>query len=301
MGLYSDSKELLKGAIETHVHLNPHMASEDHIMDVLEYANQARDAGMKAVIVKNLGLPTTGGAYFVNKIVSGFECYGSVVMNLCNGGINPDLIDRAMNDGDGARIIFFPVGDALNCIRAREKYYKGYMAPVSMEKALTIFDNNGKILPKVITILEIAKTYDRCINTAHLSPKEVKALIKEAKKIGINKIIVAHAMWPLMGHTKNDLKEYADLGAFLEFEFYLCQTMIQYIAGHPPVSEVEMLETMHYVGVNHSIMSTDMGQAYSPNPIEGFRTFIASMLKCGAKPDEIKTMVQKNPSFCVGL
>jgi hypothetical protein len=299
--IYEEAKNLLKGAVETHIHLNPHVRSEDHMMDALEYANQARDAGMKAVVIKNVGIPSTGAAYFVNKIVNGFECYGSVAMNICNGGINPALIEHAVNHGDGARIVFFPVADSLNHAIAREKYYKGINPPTPREKALTIFDNNGNILPEVFEVLEIVKTHDRCINTAHLSPKEVKALIKEAKKIGIKKIIVSHGMWKIMGHTRNDLKEYADLGAFIEFEFYLCQAMMQYIHGHPPVNEVDMLETMYYIGIDHSIMSTDMGQSYSPNPIDGLRSFIASMLRCGAKPDEIKTMVQRNPSFLIGL
>jgi len=206
-----------------------------------------------------------------------------------------------MNHGDGARIVYFPVGDSLNHVIAREKYYKGVNPPTPREKALTVFDDNGNILPEVIEVLEIVKSYDRCINTGHLSPKEVKAIIKEAKKIGIKKIVVSHGMWKILGHTKNDLREYVDSGAFLEFGFYLCQAMVQYIHGHAPVNEIEMLETMRYIGFDHSVMVTDMGQAYSPNPIDGLRSFIASILRCGAKSDEIKTMVQRNPSFLVGL
>lgn len=88
---------------------------------------------------------------------------------------------------------------------------------------------------------------------------EVKALVKEARNIGIDKIIASHGVWKMMGHTKDELKEYVDLGAFVEFVFYLCQGMVQYIHGHPPVSEIEMLETMKYIGFDHCIVSTNMG------------------------------------------
>lgn len=301
MDIYKESKEILKGTVETHVHLNPHTISEDYMMDALEYAKQARDAGMKAVVLKNIGTPTTGVAYFINKLISGFECYGSVVMNICNGGINPSLIENSMNDGDGARIVFFPVTDALNHILAHSNHYRGHNIVPPKEKGLTIFNNNNNILPEVFEVLEIVKNYNRCINTAHLSPIETKALVKEARDIGIKKIIISHGLWKRMGHTKEDLKEYADLGAFVEFDFFLCQGIFQYFHGDPPVSEIEMLETMKYIGFDHSIMSTDMGQVYSPNPIDGFRSFIASMLRCGTEPEEIKTMVQRNPSFLVGV
>lgn len=62
---------------------------------------------MKAVVLKNIGIPSTGAAYFVNKLISGFECYGSAVMNICNCGINPSLIEDSINNGDGARIVSF--------------------------------------------------------------------------------------------------------------------------------------------------------------------------------------------------
>ena len=301
MGLYEDAKELLRGAVETHVHLNPHIRPEDHIMDALEYAKQAREAGMKAVVVKNVGVPNTGAAYFVNRIVNGFECFGSVAMNICNGGINPVLIKTAVTHGDGARIVFFPLADTLHHVIARENYYAGVYPKIPREKAITIIDKNGEILSEVHEVLEILKKHDRCLNTGHLSPKEVKVLLKEANKIGVKRCIVSHGMWQIIGHKKNDLKEYIDLGAFIEFEYYLCMPMVQYIHGHPPVNIVDMLKLMHYIGVKHSVMSTDFGQAYSPNPIDGLRSFIASLIRCGAKPKEIQTMVQSNPSFLVGI
>lgn len=301
MGHYEEARELLKGAVETHIHLNPHIRPEDHMMDALDYSKQAREAGMKAVVVKNVGIPNTGATYFVNKMVNGFECFGSVAMNICNGGINPDLIRTAVTHGDGARIVFFPVADTLHHVLAREKYYAGVNPNIPRGKAISIIKKNGEILPEAYEVLEIIKKHNRCLNTGHLSPKEVLALLKEAKRVGIDKILVSHGMWQIIGHTKDDLKKYIDLGAFIEFELYLCMPMVQYIHGHPPVNIVDMLKLMRYLGVDHSVMSTDFGQAYSPNPIDGLRCFIASLIRCGAESEEIKTMVQKNPSFLIGL
>jgi predicted TIM-barrel fold metal-dependent hydrolase len=57
-----------------------------------------------------------------------------------------------------------------------------------------------------------------------------------------------------------------------------------------------MVEAIRYVGAEHCIMSTDLGQYYNPPPAEGMRMFIALLLKNGISEREIELMAKKNPA-----
>ncbi|GEM_PF-6669694 len=46
---------------------------------------------------------------------------------------------------------------------------------------------------------------------------------------------------------------------------------------------------------------TDLGQAYSPVPAEGYRMFLAALLKCGVTPAEIEVMACRNPARLLGI
>lgn len=105
---------MLRGAIDLHCDVNPHLRPEIQSQTTLAYAEQARDAGMRAIVLKDVGPPTTETAAVVKSVVLGIEVCGSLVMSPCNGGINPAAGARCLEHGDGARIIFLATGDALN-------------------------------------------------------------------------------------------------------------------------------------------------------------------------------------------
>jgi predicted TIM-barrel fold metal-dependent hydrolase len=60
-------------------------------------------------------------------------------------------------------------------------------------------------------------------------------------------------------------------------------------------------EAIKFIGAEHSIMSTDLGQYYNPSPAEGMRMFIALLLKYGLSAAEIEFMAKKNPAKLLGL
>ena len=57
------SRELLKGAIDLHVHAGPHLLSSPRSVDPVEAAMQARDAGMAAIVFMDVFLMSTGTAW----------------------------------------------------------------------------------------------------------------------------------------------------------------------------------------------------------------------------------------------
>ena len=59
------SHELLKGAIDIHVHAGPHLKSSPRSVDPVQAAIQARDAGMRAIVYMDVFEMTTGTAWIV--------------------------------------------------------------------------------------------------------------------------------------------------------------------------------------------------------------------------------------------
>lgn len=295
----ADAGMLLRGTIDLHCHVNPHFRPEIHSQTALAYAEQARDAGMRAIVLKDVGPPTTGTAAVVNSLVRGIEVYGSLVMNLCNGGINPAAVSRCLEHGDGARIIFFPTGDTLNHTLYREKFYAGVNPPTPKEQAIAIL-RDGKLLPEVHEVIDLVAAADRCLATAHLSPPEILALVEAARSRGVRKILVSHALWKMVGLSLDQIRTLVEMGALIEVEAGLTMPFMWFIHGEPPLDPRQAVALIRSLGAESVVVSTDLGQAYSPVPVEGYRMFLAALLKCGVTPAEIEVMACRNPARLLG-
>jgi len=99
--------ELLKGAIDVHVHAGPHLKSSPRRVDPIEAAIQARDAGMRAIVFKDVFEMSNGIAWLVNRHVPNFRVYGGLMLNTVYGGMNPRAVKTALHYGDGAKYLDF--------------------------------------------------------------------------------------------------------------------------------------------------------------------------------------------------
>jgi hypothetical protein len=296
----SQAADLLQGAIDVHIHTNPHLFPQNHAQDVIELATQAHAAGMRALIIKDVGIPTTGAAYVVSRLGPGIPIYGAYVMNLCNGGINPRGVEVALSHGDGAKVVHFPTGDTLNHYLYRKKFYAGINLPLEEDQAISVLDD-GVLMPQVREVIALVKQYGAFLATSHLSATESHAVVKEAKAQGLDNIIISHSCWPMTGLTLDDLKEFAALGCLIEFEFSLLAPLMYFIHGEPPADPRDIANAMHEVGPQHCYIGSDLGQLYSPLPVEGMRTYVAILLKCGLTEHDIKLMFHRNPARIAGL
>ena len=73
--LETRSKGLLKGAIDTHIHTAPDIYPRS--VTVIEAAQGARAAGMKAILVKSHSTDTSDRAEIATKL-TGFSVFGGV-------------------------------------------------------------------------------------------------------------------------------------------------------------------------------------------------------------------------------
>lgn len=295
-----EATALLRGAIDVHVHANPHLFPQNHGLDAIALAAQAQAAGMRALVLKDVGVPTTGTAYVVTRLGPGIPVYGSYVMNVSNGGLNPRGVQVALNHGDGAKIVYFPTGDTLNHVHYRKRFYAGINLPLPEERAITALVD-GRLRPEVREIVALVKEHDACLATAHLSAAETRVVVREALDQGLRRIIVSHAKWPMTGLTLDDLKTFAAQGCLIELESSLMMPLMYFVHGEAPADPREIAATMRAVGPEHCLMVSDLGQLYSPLPVEGLRTYVAMLLKCGLTAREIELMLHRNPARALGL
>ena len=55
------------------------------------------------------------------------------------------------------------------------------------------------------------------------------------------------------------------------------------------------------MGAHRCTLGTDFGQLFNPDPIDGMRVFVQTMMKCGITLEEIDLLIRKNPAWLVGL
>jgi len=110
----------------------------------------------------------------------------------------------------------------------------------------------------------------------------------------------------------------ADIGAFIEFtlaaythtttipktHYYVEReyaSMDEGMEGGPGGGVKQVAEQIQSLGADHCIISTDFGVYTLPEPVEGFREFIACLLDLGLPADEIRKLVKTNPERLLGL
>jgi dihydrodipicolinate synthase/N-acetylneuraminate lyase len=68
-------------------------------------------------------------------------------------------------------------------------------------------------------VLEKIAEHDLVLQTGHVSPEEVMAVIRRARELGIDKIAITHAMADAPGMSIEQMKEAAAAGALLELVY----------------------------------------------------------------------------------
>ena len=318
--------DLLKGAIDIHVHAGPHLLSSPRRVDPIEAAIQARDAGMRAIVLKDVFQMSNGIAWLVNRHVPDFKVYGGLMLNTVYGGMNPRAFKTAIYYGDGAKYLDF--GAHSTCYQASKegRFIDGKFIPLAelcpkfKEEELSrciripIDEDPGPELDEILRLL--AANPHIYMDTGHVSVEEAIRLVELGEVYGYEKIVVSSSVTKIA--TIEQLKYMANKGAFIEFSLaaYTAPQMIPmthyYVEKEyasidegmtaPPSEGIrEVAKRVKELGPEHCILSTDFGRYSLPTPVEGMRQFIACMLDLGIPPEHIRMMVKTNPEQLLGL
>ena len=290
-----DMYALTKGTIDMHVHSNPHSSGKKNL-NAWQAAEQAKAAGMAAIVLKCNFFPTGGLAYILSRIVKDFKVFGGIVLNASIGGINPAAVEKAIfygegNPGEFTKVVWMPTFSASTDTKFNRR-------PIS-EKVDVI--RNGVVVPELLPIFDLIARYNLVLATGHLSEEEALPVIHAARQHGVSKIVLTHPSGVIPGISLSGQKQAVDFGALVE----LCYDITDYYRkkyGHC-LSAREIVDFVRDVGPHSFIMSTDLGAdaGVNPPPAKGMGLFIEDLLDLGLPKETVEIMSVRNPSMLLDL
>ena len=289
--------ELLKGAIDLHVHAGPSVMPRE--LDAAEMLREASKAGYRAFVVKDHYFPTMTSAYIVQKYIGDGEVkvYGGIALNNSVGGLNINAVDAAC--AMGAKFIWMPTVSSKNHIMSHKQGLKfpGSHGIKLEEKPLFYLNKHGELDEKVIEILNYISGTDMILGTGHGSLSEVDALIAAASKIGVKRILVNHPLY-MIGASHSDIKKWAEMGAYIELNATVFVPESRF--GVVPMEDAAKI--IKEVNIDHLVIDSDYGQKNNGSPVQGIRRFIDILInQYSVEEDDIVKMVKINPEKLLGL
>ena len=288
----------LEGAYDLQIHVGPDVIARR--IDDIDCAKEFLAHAMKGFVLKSHYIQTGERAQVVTKAVPGSRVFGAVTLNHSVGGLNPVAVELAGRTG--CKIVWMPTVDAENETAGRldggsEKL--PFWAKIQRELAaegispppLSVIDASGELTEPTRRCLERIGKHNMILATGHLGRKEIFALVRAAKAMGLKKVLVTHAEFPSQSLTGDEQKALVDEGALIEHCFTTTYT------NKAPWDTA--FANIRKSGVSRTVVSTDLGQTINPPVAEGFAMFVQKLLDAGFSADEVRTMAVTNPTRLV--
>jgi hypothetical protein len=286
------AKELIEGSIDFHIHTGPDVFPR--LVNDIEAATQAKAAKMKAILLKNHVTGTGDRAEIASRVVD-FPVFGGIALNLPVGGVNPQAVEMALRMG--AKEVWMPTIHAEHYQKAVDNVPMFAKLLKSGIKGINLLQPDGSLKNEVRDVLALIAQYDGILATGHISIQEAMALVPEAKKMGIKKIVVTHPLSPMENYSISDMKQILARGA----------TMLEHVVNDithqmkNPIPASKIADAIKALGPETAIMSTDSGQVINPAPVCSMENFIREMLDHGIPEKDIVLMTRDNPAGMLGI
>jgi hypothetical protein len=292
--------ELLDRAVDVHIHAGPSLMARQ--VDAWESAQQAIEANLAAIVIKDHHLPSVGSATTVTTHLRGvkkLKVFGSIVLNSPVGGLNPKAVEVAI--GFGAKVVWLTTVSCQNHIDKHSGHgfkFPPLKQPLTVpEKPLRYLDAHGNLIPEAVRVIEVmAEHPDVVLATGHGNRDEIDAIIRKAASIGLKRILVDHPYY-MIEASLEDMKAWRSLGAYIEFtavtsvpESNLYCIPLVDIAGY-----------IKALGSERLILSSDYGQVGNGRPVDGLAAFAEHLLDQGIEERVLRKMLTENPSQLLNL
>lgn len=285
-------RNLLEGSIDVHIHSSPDIFPR--IMNDIDLATAAKQEGMRAILIKNHLVITADRAEIATQQVD-FPVFGGIALNLTVGGLNLEAVEAALKMG--AKEVWMPTIHASHYIAQKDHVPALGKAVKPDLKGIYLLKDDGSLKEELYPIFKKIAEYDVALGTGHITVQEAKAVVEEAAKSGVKKIIITHPLATFVNYSDEDMKWCLDNGAmFLEHTFNDVTRQVAF-----PITQKKIADTIRAIGARYTIMSTDSGQWLNPIPTQSMGIYIKDMLDLGISDDDVRMMVSTNPAQMLGL
>ena len=287
--------EMLKGAVDSHVHCCPHINART--ATVFDAVRAAAAAGLRGLGLMDVFANSAGLAALAMRELGhlGVDVFGGIILEPYEGGVSARVVETALEmgygPGTGARFVSLP------CHHTRLMAEAEGRSAAYVESCLAI-PLSGSLPDPLPEILDLIAAADAVFNTGHVSGPEALRVIDEAKMRGCERILSPAAYF-----TTDEAREAANLGAFVEFAFFVVshatqvgQTMID-AEKHRfgPVTLEAVTDNIRAAGCERTVLSSDSGSYVLAPPVESLREWLIMVESAGFERADIATMVDRNP------
>jgi uncharacterized protein DUF6282 len=274
---------VIKGAIDIHVHSDPDNVPRS--IDGLDAAKLALSKGMRGIVLKNHYDPTAGLAFLARKAAPGLEVFGGIDLNLPVGGMNAAAVEHMTQVAGGwGRFVWMSTFDAENQVRASRE-----------SRPFVSVSRGGGLLPETKAVISVIAKHQLVMATGHVSADEALLLLREGRRLGVQHMVVTHAMNAPILMDVARMQEAARQGAFLEF-----------VGGSLTAADASarmdrFAAAIRQVGPRFCILSSDLGQKGNALPPDGFAAFIDALRARGIAEADLDQMSKQNPARLLAL
>lgn len=290
MTMRNSLRQILRQAIDLHVHIGPEVIPRKYTVETLIKAEQDKLTG---VGIKNHFYPTTP---FISslKIPKNFLVIGSVTLNNYVGGSNSWIIYATAEISKKPIIVWFPTINASNFLtKSKYEIPPGWVKNRSFKfrksgeiNGIKIVENS-KITERAYRVLKAIKNTNAILATGHISWLEAKILVEKAVDLNIEKIIITHPIYQIINMPIGIQKKLAERGAFIEHSYSM------HAIDKIPIKKIA--NQIKAIGAKRCILTSDVGQTFSPSPSRALKDFARLLSKEGISLKEISQMMVANP------
>lgn len=301
------NKLSVKGALDLHLHCGPEAIPRKY--DFIQLSRDLQKNQIGGAVIKSHFHSTAPWAYMA-AVHGGKNLFGSIVLNHYVGGINPHALLASLGielHGQSClKVVWMPTLHAKGHIQMQINHGQIYDIPtewtggaisrgrqrLSTIEPITIL--GAAIKDKLLRVLDIIAENDLVLATGHLTREEVMYLVPLASSMGIKKIILTHPLYPSTGLSKEDMKDLIQYdGVYLEQSYGLV------LIDGLPIREI--VDHIKIIGAKKTILTSDLGQCQTIEPVEGIKEYIDLLVGSGISQEEIKQMIKINPKKLLGM
>ena len=295
----------MSGAYDLHFHIGPEVIPRK--FDALGTAQSLASGGMAGAVLKNHYFSTVPFAKMAWD--QGAEnVWGSLVLNWYAGGLNPFAVRGSLGlkaKGQSLfKVLWMPTVHAAAHLRVRASHGSQYDIPPEWTGGELSGTPISQVPPidlrapeaqkPLKEILRIAAGEGLILATGHVSRDEVFHLVPLARELGVEKIVLTHPIYETTELSIDDICQLSRLGGVYAEQSY---ALIP-IDGQTPGTIARYIRG---VGAEHTILSTDLGQASRQASGEGMELFRRLLAAEGISPAELDRMSVANPRKLLGV
>ncbi len=283
-------KQIIRNSYDLHFHIGPEIIPRkfDSLLDLEEKER----GNIRGIALKNHFYPTAPQiSQFKNKLK--LEYIGGLVLNNFIGGLNAEAIYASSLILNKPIIVWFPTISAQNFLDNS----KFEIPSEWVNKKSFITRKSSRIKPvelvdnKVINVLKMIKKTKSILATGHISANESINLVEKAIKLEVKKIIITHPIYQKIDMTINNQIYLANKGCLIE----ICYSM--YAIDKIPITKI--VYQIKKVCPKNIILSSDVGQKFSPSSTEALLIFSKLLIKEGVTLEMLNQMLVINTNKLV--